>query len=226
MVFGFFRSPVPWVRFRHQRPAWGWRADILCLLFYQHRAARFAHDRRPRSGRLDYPAGATGGILICSLYTCDRGRPLLELRGHRMDRALSADLSGGTRLMIARLIRIFRFLASGLLILALATNLVTRPRREVEDDANQTSPETQDVKPRLLRLLLSWVLLLVLVAVELGVSFLPMNREVRPLILIPAVLMVATVGIVFMQVGRGPTIVRLFATAGLLWLTILLGLGS
>jgi cytochrome c oxidase subunit 4 len=128
--------------------------------------------------------------------------------------------------MIARLIRIFRFLAGGLLILALATNLVTRPRREVEDDADQTPPEPQDVKPRLLRLLLSWVLLLVLVAVEFGASFLPMNREVRPLILIPAVLMVAAVGIVFMQVGRGPTIVRLFATAGLLWLTILLGLGS
>ena len=44
--------------------------------------------------------------------------------------------------------------------------------------------------------------------------------------LIPAVLMVGVVGVVFMEVGRGPEIVRLFAAAGLLWLAILLGLGS
>ena len=44
--------------------------------------------------------------------------------------------------------------------------------------------------------------------------------------LIPAVLMVGTVGTMFMEVGRGPEIVRLFAVAALLWLTILLGLGS
>jgi hypothetical protein len=29
-----------------------------------------------------------------------------------------------------------------------------------------------------------------------------------------------------MQVGRGPTIVRLFAVAALVWLSVLLGLGS
>jgi hypothetical protein len=38
--------------------------------------------------------------------------------------------------------------------------------------------------------------------------------------------MVGLVGTIFMEVGRGPKIVRLFAAAGLLWLTILLGLGS
>jgi len=38
--------------------------------------------------------------------------------------------------------------------------------------------------------------------------------------------MVAAVGTLFMQVGKGPTVIRLFAVAGLLWLTILLGLGS
>jgi hypothetical protein len=38
--------------------------------------------------------------------------------------------------------------------------------------------------------------------------------------------MVGVVGTVFMEVRRGPEIVRLFATAALLWLTILLGLGS
>jgi cytochrome c oxidase subunit IV len=80
--------------------------------------------------------------------------------------------------------------------------------------------------PRFRRLWLTLALLLVLLAIEFGASFLPMDRAVRPLVLIPAVLMVGTVGTMFMDVGRGPEIVRLFAVAGLLWLTILLGLGS
>ena len=58
--------------------------------------------------------------------------------------------------------------------------------------------------PRFRRLLLTWVLLLVLLAIEFGASFLPLERSARPLVLIPAVLMVAVVGTVFMQVGRGP----------------------
>jgi cytochrome c oxidase subunit IV len=48
----------------------------------------------------------------------------------------------------------------------------------------------------------------------------------RPLILIPALVMVALVGVQFMQVRSGPTIVRLFAAAAVLWLVLLLGLGS
>ena len=79
---------------------------------------------------------------------------------------------------------------------------------------------------RFRRLWLSVALLLVLLAIEFGASFLPMDRSIRPLILVPAALMVATVGMTFMEVRRGPGIVRLFAVAGLLWLTILLGLGS
>ena len=80
--------------------------------------------------------------------------------------------------------------------------------------------------PRLRRLLLTWALLMVLLAIEFGVAFIPLGRSARPLVLIPAVLMVAAVGILFMQIGRGIAIVRLFVAAGLLWLTILLGLGS
>ncbi len=80
--------------------------------------------------------------------------------------------------------------------------------------------------PRFLRLLLAWVLLMILLAVEFGASFLPLGRSARPLVLVPAVLMVGAVGTLFMQIGRGPTIVRLFAVAGLLWLSVLLGLGS
>jgi cytochrome c oxidase subunit 4 len=69
-------------------------------------------------------------------------------------------------------------------------------------------------------------LLLVLLAIEFGVSFLALGRSARPLVMIPAVFMVGTVGSIFMEVRRGPDIVRLFAVAGLLWLMILLALGS
>ncbi|MGI8570974.1 MAG: cytochrome C oxidase subunit IV family protein [Methylocella sp.] len=79
---------------------------------------------------------------------------------------------------------------------------------------------------RLGRLLMAWALLMVLLAIEFGASFLPSDRSARPLVLIPAVLMVGVVGSIFMEVGRGPEIIRLFAVAGLLWLCILLGLGS
>lgn len=75
-------------------------------------------------------------------------------------------------------------------------------------------------------LLLAWLVLMVLLAIELGASFLPLDRSVRPLVLIPAVFMIGVVGTIFMEVERGPDIVRLFAAASLLWLCILLGLGS
>ena len=75
-------------------------------------------------------------------------------------------------------------------------------------------------------LLVTWIVLLVLLGAEFGASFLPPVRSARPLILIPVVLMVIAVGTMFMQVGRGPTIVRLFAVAALVWLSVLLGLGS
>jgi hypothetical protein len=57
-------------------------------------------------------------------------------------------------------------------------------------------------------------------------SFACPTRSLRPLLLIPAALMVAAVATMFMQIGRGPVLVRVFAAAGLLWLSILLGLGS
>jgi cytochrome c oxidase subunit IV len=80
--------------------------------------------------------------------------------------------------------------------------------------------------PRLLRLLLAWVLLLVLLGIEFGASFLPLAPWSRVLILLPALAMAAIVGIVFMEVGRGPVVARGFAAAGLFWLVVLLGLGS
>ncbi len=89
------------------------------------------------------------------------------------------------------------------------------------------TPRTPPARPHpLRRLLLAWALLMVLLAIEFGASFLPLGRSIRPFVLIPAVLMVAAVATLFMQIGRGAAIVRLFAAAGLLWLGILLGLGS
>ena len=79
---------------------------------------------------------------------------------------------------------------------------------------------------RLRQLLLAWILLMVLLAIEFGASFIPLGRSARPLVLIPAILIVAAVGTLFMQIGREIAVVRLFAAAGLLWLSILLGLGS
>ncbi len=82
------------------------------------------------------------------------------------------------------------------------------------------------MNPRSRHLLLAWGLLMALLAIEFGASFLALDRAARPLILIPAALMIAVVSVGFMEVGRGPEAIRLFFAAGLLWLCILLGLGS
>jgi cytochrome c oxidase subunit IV len=76
------------------------------------------------------------------------------------------------------------------------------------------------------KLLLTWLALLALLALEIGASFLPLQRSDRALILIPALAMVGIVAMIFMRVGRGAVTVRLFAAAGVLWLVILLALGS
>ncbi len=73
---------------------------------------------------------------------------------------------------------------------------------------------------------IGWLVLLLLLAVEFGGSFLPLPRGWRSLLMVPAVLMVALVGLRFMRIGSGPTLPRAFAVAGLFWLLILLGLGS
>jgi cytochrome c oxidase subunit 4 len=75
------------------------------------------------------------------------------------------------------------------------------------------------------QLLLCWAALLVLGALEFGAAFLHIPRGWRPLLLLPACSMAALVGVMFMDVRRGPALVRIFAIAGLFWLAILLGLG-
>ncbi len=84
----------------------------------------------------------------------------------------------------------------------------------------------QNATPELKSLLLTWLLVLLLGAAEFAASFLPLARAWRPLVMIPAAMMILGVAIGFMEVRRGPVLVRAFAVAALLWLTILLGLGS
>jgi hypothetical protein len=86
--------------------------------------------------------------------------------------------------------------------------------------------QEQMVNAQLTRLLLAWLLLLLLGGAEFAVSFLPLTRPLRALVMIPGVLMVVTVAVAFMEVRRGPVLVRAFAVAAMLWLIILLGLGS
>src|SRR6201999_323694 len=71
------------------------------------------------------------------------------------------------------------------------------------------------------RLVLVWLLLLALGAVEVAASRLSLPRGLRPLIMLPGILMVGVVAVGFMDVRRGPALVRAFAAAGVLWLLIL-----
>lgn len=75
-------------------------------------------------------------------------------------------------------------------------------------------------------LLLCWVALLVLGFGEFVVSTLHFAPSLHPLLLLPALGMVALVAAVFMRVRIAPALVRGCALAGLLWLLFLLGLGT
>jgi cytochrome c oxidase subunit 4 len=75
------------------------------------------------------------------------------------------------------------------------------------------------------QLLLCWAGLLLLAAAEFGCATVRFDRSYRPLLLLPALAMVALMALMFMRVRSGVAVVRVFAIAGLFWLTILLGLG-
>lgn len=99
-------------------------------------------------------------------------------------------------------------------------------------DRRETAPQgpldraTIDVRAEAWRLARAWGALVVLGAAELAASYLPLPRGLRPLLMIPAALMVLVVAVRFMEVRRGPAIVRAFAVAAMFWLIVLLGLGS
>lgn len=92
--------------------------------------------------------------------------------------------------------------------------------------STQTRVPEGTFPPEFTPLLLAWIVLLLLGGVEFAASFLPLGRSLRPLIMLPGVLMVAVVAIGFMEIGKGPAIVRGFAIAAMFWLIVLLGLGS
>ena len=74
-------------------------------------------------------------------------------------------------------------------------------------------------------LLMCWLALLGVGALECGIAFVPFAPSLRPLLLLPAIGMAALVALMFMGIRAAPAIARGFAMAALFWLTILLGLG-
>jgi hypothetical protein len=74
--------------------------------------------------------------------------------------------------------------------------------------------------------LFAWLALLLLAVAEIGGSFIHFDRSLRLLLLLPALAMVALVGLMFMRVQHSIAPARGFALAGLLWLLLLLGLGT
>jgi hypothetical protein len=72
----------------------------------------------------------------------------------------------------------------------------------------------------------AWLGLLLLGATELGGSFFHFGRSLRPLLLLPALAMVALVSLTFMRARHSIAPARGFMLAGLLWLLLLLGLGT
>jgi hypothetical protein len=68
--------------------------------------------------------------------------------------------------------------------------------------------------------------LLLIAAPEFAGSFVPLAPSRRPLLLLPAIAMVVLVGVMYMRVHCGAALVRGFALAGLVWLSLLLGLGT
>lgn len=80
--------------------------------------------------------------------------------------------------------------------------------------------------PGFLRLTLAWVVLLLLLGVEFGLSFIHMPPSMRPVILVVVAPMAGIIAIFFMHVGRGPTVVRGFAVMAVFWIILLIGLGS
>ena len=72
--------------------------------------------------------------------------------------------------------------------------------------------------------LLIWLALLIVAALEFGISFAPIPAGVRPILMLPAVVMAVVVALGYMRLLAAPDIARGFAIAGIFWLTILLGL--
>jgi len=82
------------------------------------------------------------------------------------------------------------------------------------------------MKRRIRELLMLWGLLVLLGAVALAGSFLPLPRNARLLLVLPCLAMVALIACGFMDLRRGGMLSQIFAMAALFWLCVLLGLGA
>jgi cytochrome c oxidase subunit 4 len=81
------------------------------------------------------------------------------------------------------------------------------------------------MSPGTRRLTLVWLALLGLLASTLGSAFLPLGPLNLPLNLGFSSAKALLVAIVFMQLNRAGSAVRIIACAGVLWLFVLVGLG-
>ncbi|MBN8900247.1 MAG: hypothetical protein BGO51_14070 [Rhodospirillales bacterium 69-11] len=75
-------------------------------------------------------------------------------------------------------------------------------------------------------LLWMWLALVALGACAFGGAFLPLPAGLRPLLMLPSLVMVAILALGFMEVRRGGALPGAFALAAIFWLFVLLGLGS
>ncbi len=81
------------------------------------------------------------------------------------------------------------------------------------------------MKPALRNLLLTWLALLALLALSAASSLVDMGLANPVSNFGIAGVKAALVLLVFMRIGRSATVVRIAAVAGLLWLSLLVGLG-
>jgi caa(3)-type oxidase subunit IV len=72
--------------------------------------------------------------------------------------------------------------------------------------------------------LMIWLALLLSAAIEFGASLLPIPAAIRPVLILPAVVMALLVSLGYMRLPTAPDLAKAFAIAGIFWLTILLGL--
>ena len=78
----------------------------------------------------------------------------------------------------------------------------------------------------LLKLTLTWALLMALAGGEFVVSGMQMAMPNRPVLLFFAGVMVLIVAMVFMRLSSAPVVAKGFAVAGVFWLILLLGFSA
>jgi cytochrome c oxidase subunit 4 len=76
----------------------------------------------------------------------------------------------------------------------------------------------------LLHLALAWIGLVLLLALTLGMTYVPLGRGNIAVALAIGIAKVVIVLLVFMKLARSPPLTWIFAGAGLFWLALLFGL--